>query len=72
MDQQSSDRFVQIETLCAHLQHDVDQMHQVLLAMQNDMKSLRLQLERLQSRLSDLQPDEPDKIDPLAERPPHY
>ncbi|MFN0195131.1 MAG: SlyX family protein, partial [Planctomycetaceae bacterium] len=71
MDQTDLDRFVRLETLCAHMQHDVEQMHQVLLAVQNDMKTLRLQLNRIQSQVADAQDGEGTR-DPQSERPPHY
>ncbi|MDA0832095.1 MAG: SlyX family protein [Planctomycetota bacterium] len=71
MDQQTSDRFVNVEMLCAHLQHDVEQMHHVLLALQSDLKVMQQQLERLQTQVSDIGQND-EGIDPLAERPPHY
>ncbi|MEX1232974.1 MAG: SlyX family protein [Planctomycetaceae bacterium] len=71
MDQQITDRFVNVEMLCAHLQHDVEQMSQVLLAVQSEMKTMRLQLERLQTQVRDVGAGD-EGIDPLSERPPHY
>lgn len=71
MDQETLERFVKLEMLCAHLQHDIEQMHDVLLAVQNDMKALRRDLEKLQSQVSTFDQDD-EGIDPASERPPHY
>ena len=66
-----NDRFVSLESLIAHLQHELEQMHEVLLAQQGEMDSLRRDVKRLESRLAQVD-EEPESREPLDERPPHY
>jgi SlyX protein len=48
---QLSERIVSLETLLTHLQHDVEQMHEVLLAQGRELDALRTTVERLERRL---------------------
>ena len=66
-----NDRQVQLESLLAHLQHESEQMHEVMLAQQVEIDSLRRHLKRLEARL-DRTTAEPERHDPIDERPPHY
>ena len=64
-------RQVQLESLLAHLQHESEQMHEVILAQQVEIDSLRRDLKRLEARL-DRTAEEPEQHDSIDERPPHY
>ena len=55
----------------AHLEHELEQMHSVLLAVQNDLKALCEQISKLERRMT-LSQDAQDERDPSDERPPHY
>jgi SlyX protein len=64
-------RLVTIETAVAHLQHDVEQLHQVLVGVQTELRTLQLALDKLGSRVDDLR-EPPEVRTPEADRPPHY
>lgn len=65
------DRLIELETAVAHLQHDLEQMHQALVSMNAELKGNREQMALLERRLQQL--GEPPEIrDPGEERPPHY
>lgn len=58
------------ETL-THMQRELEQMHEVLLAQQQQIDGLRVSLRRVEDRLE--QQATPDALPPaLEERPPHY
>jgi len=65
------ERLVQLESAVAHLQFDLEKMHEVLLAQQAENDTLKQTLERLRGRVErmDEGTEERDLID---ERPPHY
>lgn len=64
-------RLVSIETAVAHLQHDVEQFHRVLLDVQGEVRTLKLAFDKLVARMDQMaQP--PEIRDLEAERPPHY
>ncbi len=65
------DRLTAIESTVAHLQHDFDQLHQVTLALQTDVRLLQLSLQKLSARLEQWA-QEPETRSPEQERPPHY
>jgi SlyX protein len=65
------ERLVAIESAVAHLQHNYEQLHHTLLAIQADLRGLRQALARLDSCVEKLQQD-PEVRSPEAERPPHY
>uniref|UniRef100_A0A7C2JWC5 SlyX family protein n=1 Tax=Schlesneria paludicola TaxID=360056 RepID=A0A7C2JWC5_9PLAN len=67
----AEDRLVAIETAVAHLQHDVEQLHQVLLALQSEVRTVTLALDKLVARVDRLN-EPPEVRSPEAERPPHY
>ena len=66
-----NDRLVHLESLLAHLQHESEQMHEVILAQQKEIDSLRRDVKRLEARF-DRTAEEPERHDPIDERPPHY
>jgi uncharacterized coiled-coil protein SlyX len=66
------DRLVQIESTMMHLAHDVEAMHQALVAQQREMDAIRRLLERLQSMWEREERHSPETRDPAAEKPPHY
>ena len=68
------ERLVRIETTLMHLDHDVRQMHEAILAQQRELDSLRRTVERFEVALERQgQPGiEPEVRDPAAEKPPHY
>ena len=71
MTETPEDRLIRLEMAVAHLQHDLDQMHQALVSLNAELAGNRDQLARLDRRLQQL--SEPPEIrDPGAERPPHY
>ena len=60
-----------LEMAVSHLEHNVDQMNSVLLAVQQEIKALRDQMVKMEKRIT-LAADAPEERDPLDERPPHY
>ena len=65
------DRMIRLESMVAHLEHDLEQMHSVLLAVQSELKSARDQVTKLERRLISASEAEESRS-PLEERPPHY
>ena len=60
-----------LEMSVSHLQHELQQMHEVMLAQQEDISALRRDLQRALGKIDRIQePSEPG--DALDERPPHY
>jgi uncharacterized coiled-coil protein SlyX len=66
-----SARVQSLEMLAMHLQHDVEQMNEVILAQQAEIRGLRTLLERFQGQLENALRD-PEVRDIEEERPPHY
>ena len=65
------ERLMALEMSVSHLQHEVQQMHEVMLAQQEEIAALRRDLQRAHGKIDRLQePSEPG--DALDERPPHY
>lgn len=64
-------RIEKLESAVAHLQHDFEQLNQVLLALQGDLRIIGQRLTRFDHRLSQLS-DLPEERSPEDERPPHY
>ncbi|WP_010585973.1 SlyX family protein [Schlesneria paludicola] len=66
-----SQQIIDLQMTVAHLEHDLAQMHHVLLAVQADLKGMRDQMAKLERRV--VQASEPaEQRDPNDERPPHY
>ncbi len=63
--------FVATQETLMHMQHDLEQMHQVLLSQQRQIEELKLSLNRVEQRLDQSQAAD-DMPAPLDERPPHY
>ncbi|MGC1272062.1 MAG: SlyX family protein [Planctomycetaceae bacterium] len=70
-DRSVADRLTAIESLLMHLQHDVDQLHESILAGRRDVDALRSGLDRLRSDIEQLD-STPETRDPKLEKPPHY
>ncbi len=64
------DRLMAVEMALAHLQHDVEQMHEVLIAMQRELKAAHRQVTLLEGKVRAL--EFPDADSPIDEKPPHY
>ena len=69
--QDLSKRIIDLEMTVAHIEHELEQMHSVLLAVQADLKASREQVSKLERRLTTAI-ELPEDRDPLDERPPHY
>lgn len=67
----ADDRLTNVELLLTHLQHDLEQLSQVVFRQQAELDSLRKELTLLDSRVVTLS-EGPETRDPLAEKPPHY
>ena len=67
----ANDRLISLETAVAHLQHDLEQMHQALVSLHTELKGSRDQMARFERRLQHLA-EPPELRDPGDERPPHY
>ena len=65
------DRLTNVELLLTHLQHDLEQLSQVVFRQQAELDSLRKELTTLDSRVVTLA-ENPEIRDPQAEQPPHY
>ena len=66
-----STRIIGLETTVAHLEHELGQMHSVLLAIQADLTTARTQVSSLERRMT-LVVESSEERDPVDERPPHY
>jgi SlyX protein len=66
-----SERIIRLEMTVAHMEHELDQMHSVLLAVQAELKSTRDQISKLERRLV-LATEIDEQREPIDERPPHY
>lgn len=65
------DRVQSLEMMLMHMQHDVEQLNEVILSQQNEIRALRALIERFEGRLEDALRD-PEVRDIEAEKPPHY
>lgn len=67
----ADDRIVELESVVAHLQHDLDQFNSVILRQQAEIDGIKQMLSRLETRVE--QSDSaPEVRDLEQERPPHY
>lgn len=64
-------RLTAMESTIAHLQHDYDQLHEVALTLQADVRQLRQFVEKMASQMEQLSA-EPEVRSAEMERPPHY
>ncbi|GAB4136811.1 MAG: hypothetical protein Tsb009_04020 [Planctomycetaceae bacterium] len=67
----ADERRISVESIIAHLQHDIEQLSQVVLRQQAEIDELKLTLEKLESRI-DKSDESPENRDLEDERPPHY
>ena len=67
----ADDRLTNVELLLTHLQHDFEQLSQVVFRQQAELDALRKELTRLDSRVVTLS-EGSETRDPLDEKPPHY
>jgi SlyX protein len=65
------ERMIRLEMTVAHLEHELEQMHSVLLAVQAELKATRDQMSKLERRLV-LVTEVDEQREPIDERPPHY
>ena len=65
------ERIIRLEMTVAHLEHELEQMHSVLLAVQDELKTTRDQMSKLERRLV-LVTEVDEHREPADERPPHY
>ncbi|MFH5806605.1 SlyX family protein [Alienimonas sp. DA493] len=64
-------RLTAIESLLTHLQHELGQMHSVLLAHTAELQAMDRRIEKFEGKLERLE-EEPEDSDPRAHKPPHY
>jgi uncharacterized coiled-coil protein SlyX len=72
-DQMMSDaeRWIAVESAVAHVQHENSQLHELVLSLQQELRTVVLRLERLERQLAEQ--SEPAEVrSPDLERPPHY
>ena len=67
-----NDQVIRLEMAVAHLQHDLELMHQSLVSMHAELQVYRDQMARFELRLQHLAEPPPDVRSPDDERPPHY
>jgi SlyX protein len=60
-----------LEMAVAHLEHELEQMHSVLLAVQSELRAARDQIAKLERRVVVIQETEETR-NVIDERPPHY
>lgn len=70
--QATDDRVVNVELLLTHLQHDFEQLSQVVFRQQAELDALRKELVLLDTRVVTLSTEAPEVRDPQDEKPPHY
>ncbi len=67
----SDDRVINVELLLTHLQHDFEQLSQVVFRQQAEIDTLKTEVAKLSTRIVTLA-DDPEARDPQDEKPPHY
>ena len=67
----TDDRVVNVELLLTHLQHDFEQLSQVVFRQQAEIDALKTEVAKLSTRIVTLA-DDPEVRDPQDEKPPHY
>ncbi|MFM7163108.1 MAG: SlyX family protein [Planctomycetaceae bacterium] len=64
-------RLIALESLCLHLQNDLETLNGVILEQNRQIDRLKQLVTRVDDRLSQFAVEEETR-DPQAERPPHY
>ncbi len=67
----TEDRLTNVELLLTHLQHDFEQLSQVVFRQQAEIDALKTEVAKLSTRIVTLA-DNPEARDPQDEKPPHY
>ena len=67
----TDDRVVNLELLLMHVQHDFEQLSQVVFRQQAEIDALKTEVAKLTTRIVTLA-DNPEVRDPEDEKPPHY
>lgn len=67
----TDDRVVNLELLLMHVQHDFEQLSQVVFRQQAEIDALKTEVAKLTTRIVTLA-DNPEVRDPQDEKPPHY
>lgn len=67
----SADR-VALEMKLGFLEHTVDALNEVILTQADTIDRLESRLAKVEQRLAAASETEPEEVDPLSERPPHY
>jgi len=67
-----SGQFVQMQETMSHLQRDVEQMHNVMIAQQQELELLRREIKRLDGLLDGLDSTDDSPRTLEDDRPPHY
>ena len=66
------ERVTELETVLTHVQHDFQQLNEVVLQQQDRFTVIERQLVRLEQQLRTMADAPTEAIDPLDEKPPHY
>jgi SlyX protein len=66
-----SERLIAVESVVAHLQHDVEQLNSVILRQQTEIDALKRTVDHLESRIDETDAP-PETRNAEEERPPHY
>ncbi len=66
-----SDRIMNLEMAVTHLEHELEQMHMVLLAVQSEIRMAQEQISKLERRVVVIHETE-EARNLLDEKPPHY
>ncbi len=66
------ERVTDLETLLTHVQHDFQQLNEVILQQQDRFTVIERQLVQLEQQLRTMADPPTEATDPLDEKPPHY
>lgn len=66
-----NERLERIESVLAHLQHDIDQLNSSLTEHFRRLQSFESRFKRIEHELESLA-EGPEERDPEQEKPPHY
>ena len=66
-----NERLERIESVLAHLQHDIDQLNASLTEHFRRLQRFETRFQRIEHEIESLS-DNPENRDPEQEKPPHY